>query len=56
MAKSNRQSIVKQLHEDRQGLIEYGQLIEKNITQLHKRLLKVKGALQYVNQILETLK
>jgi len=46
----------KQIEKDREGLIKQGNELRGGITELHKRLLMVKGALQYVNQILETLK
>lgn len=48
--------IIKRLEKDREGLIKQGNELKEGITELHKRLLMVKGALQYVNQILETLK
>ena len=50
------EDIIKQLEKDREGLIEQGNELRKGITELHKRLQMIKGALQYVNQILETLK
>lgn len=49
-------NITKRLEEDKEGLIEQGNELREGITELHKRLLMVKGALQYVNQIIETLK
>ena len=47
--------IKKQLERDREGLIKQGNELKEGIIEFNKRLLMVKGALQYVNKMLETL-
>ncbi len=54
MAGSNQQDIINKLKIDRDGLIKQAGELKEGISELHRRLLMVNGALQYVNQILGT--
>lgn len=52
MATNSKRIAVKRLEEDRNGLIEYKNLLQKNITEIKQRLFLTEGALQYLNQLL----
>lgn len=52
-SKLDNDSILKRLKKDREGLIKQGDELRAGIAELQRRLMMVKGALQYVNQVLE---
>ena len=52
MDSGRKQVRIKQLEEDRNGLINYTRMLEKNIAELKQRLILAQGALQYLNHIL----
>ena len=49
---SSRKQIRVRLEEDRNGLINYTRMLEKNIAELKQRLILAQGALQYLTHLL----